>query len=203
VMLFMRGPGGFEGGKVCDALVSQMDIFPTMCDLLEIETPPWVEGRSFMSVIRGETEQVNEQIVADVTYHAAYEPQRCVRTQRWKYIRRFGDRRKPVLCNCDPSVSKDLWLEHGWHEREVEVEALYDTIYDPNEVHNLARVGEYQGVLTDMRQRLERWMRETDDPLLHHDPVPAPAGALINDVDTVSHRDRTLVVGQDGVAHPI
>ena len=29
VMLIMRGPGGFRGGKVCDALVSHIDLFPT------------------------------------------------------------------------------------------------------------------------------------------------------------------------------
>ena len=46
-----------------------------------------------------------------MTWHAAYEPQRAVRTERWKYIRRFGDRKTPVLANCDDSPSKDLLLE--------------------------------------------------------------------------------------------
>ncbi len=33
-----------------------------------------------------------------------------------------------------------------------------------------------------MRERLEDWMRETDDPLLAGD-VPAPPGAVLNDPD--------------------
>ena len=33
VLLIMRGPGGFHGGRVYDALVSQIDLFPTLCDL--------------------------------------------------------------------------------------------------------------------------------------------------------------------------
>ena len=37
VMLIMRGPGGFHGGKVSDALVSQLDLFPTICELAGIE----------------------------------------------------------------------------------------------------------------------------------------------------------------------
>ena len=37
VMLIMRGPGGFAGGKASDALVSHIDIFPTVCDLLGID----------------------------------------------------------------------------------------------------------------------------------------------------------------------
>ncbi len=37
VMLILRGPGGFMGGQVIDSMVSHMDIFPTICDLLSIE----------------------------------------------------------------------------------------------------------------------------------------------------------------------
>ena len=33
VMLLIRGPGGFERGRVSDALVSQLDLFPTICDV--------------------------------------------------------------------------------------------------------------------------------------------------------------------------
>src|SRR3954447_13452725 len=46
VMLILRGPGGFAGGHVHDGLVSHIDVFPTICDLLEIERPPWLEGVS-------------------------------------------------------------------------------------------------------------------------------------------------------------
>ena len=37
VMLVIRGPGGFSGGQVLDALVSQIDIYPTVCALAGIE----------------------------------------------------------------------------------------------------------------------------------------------------------------------
>ena len=33
VMLIMRGPGGFTGGRVHDALVSHLDVYPTLCQL--------------------------------------------------------------------------------------------------------------------------------------------------------------------------
>ena len=36
-MLIMRGPGGFTGGKVIDALVTHLDIYPTICELAGIE----------------------------------------------------------------------------------------------------------------------------------------------------------------------
>jgi len=41
VMLMMRFPRGFTGGKVVDALVSHIDIFPTICEILDIDKPEW------------------------------------------------------------------------------------------------------------------------------------------------------------------
>jgi N-sulfoglucosamine sulfohydrolase len=193
VMLIMRGPGGFAGGLVCDALVSHVDIFPTLCELLEIERPSWLRGNSLMPLIRGEAEEVNDAIYAEVTYHAAYEPMRAVRTQRWKYIRRFGGRLRPVLPNCDDSPSKTLWLKHGWRERDLPEEELYDLAFDPNEACNVAGRPELAAALEEMRARLDRWMRATDDPLLHG-PVPAPRGAQVNDPDGLSPREPVHVV---------
>src|SRR6185437_13723085 len=48
VHLVMRGPGVFQGGKVCDAMISQVDVFPTICDLLQISSPSWLQGLSFL-----------------------------------------------------------------------------------------------------------------------------------------------------------
>ncbi len=185
VMLIVRGPGGFTGGKVFDAMVSQVDIFPTICELIGLERPDWLQGRSVLPLIRGEAEEINEEIFAEVTYHAAYDPQRAVRTKRWKYIRRFDDRERPVLPNVDDSPSKDLWLRHGWAERRIASEQLYDLVFDPAEACNLARDPAYEGALTAMRDRLERWMRSTNDPLLEG-PAPAPTGVLLNDQDGLS-----------------
>ncbi|HEY64962.1 MAG TPA: sulfatase [Caldilineae bacterium] len=194
VMLIMRGPGGFTGGRVCDAMVSHIDIFPTICDLLEIERPPWLQGESLLPLIRGEVDEIHDEIFAEVTYHAAYEPQRAVRTRRWKYIRRFDGRDRPVLPNCDDGLSKDVWLRHGWRDRPVATEQLYDLVFDPNETRNLADDPAMAGVLEEMRGRLERWMRATDDPLLRG-PVPAPPGARVNDPDGLSPREPTRTVG--------
>jgi len=193
VMLIVRGPSGFAGGRVCDAMVSQIDVFPTICDLLDVERPAWLQGRSILPLIRGEAERINDEIFAEVTYHAAYEPQRAVRTHRWKYIRRFEERQGPVLPNCDDSPSKDVWLAHGWRDRPPALEQLYDLIFDPNEARNLAADPAMSEVLDEMRARLDRWMRATNDPLLHG-PVPAPSGARVNDPDGLSPNEPTQAV---------
>ena len=200
VMLIMRGPGGFTGGNVCDAMVSHIDLFPTVCDLLDIEQPLWLQGTSMMPLAYGTSEPIHDAIYAEATYHAAYEPQRVVRTPQLKYIRRFDSRRAPVLPNCDDGPSKDLWLEHGWRDRAPAEEQLYDLVFDPNESCNLAGRPAMAGTLDEMRQRLERWMHATDDPLLRG-PVPAPRGAQVNDPDGLSPREPTVATASGGDVH--
>jgi N-sulfoglucosamine sulfohydrolase len=185
VMLIMRGPGGFTGGKVNDALVSHLDIYPTVCELAGIEPPAFLQGTSLLGLVAGETDRVRDALFAEMTFHAAYEPQRAVRTRRWKYIRRFSDRDTPVLANCDDSPSKDVLLANGWAERKVPREQLYDLVFDPNEADN--RVGDpaCAHVLAQLREQLQAWMLDTGDPLLNGDVLP-PSGAELNDPDQVS-----------------
>lgn len=187
VMLIVRGPGGFEGGQVVDALISQIDIYPTLCELLEIQKPDWLQGRSFLPVVRGETAEINDAIFGEVTHHAAYEPMRAARTKRWKYLRRFGGREAPVLPNCDDSRSKDLWVEDDWRARKREPEQLFDLIFDPNERQNLAALNSHAEPLGEMCARLDDWMKLTDDPILRG-PVPVPANTMEKDPDDLSPR---------------
>ncbi len=187
VTLVLRGPGGFTGGRVCDALVSHIDLFPTLCELLGISAPGWVQGTSLLPLVRGDADEVRDQVVAEINYHAAYEPQRAVRTRRYKYIRRFDGRATPVLANTDDSPGKDLWLASGWRDRPVTAEQLYDLVFDPGEACNVAESPAYAAALLEMRARLERWMAETDDPL-RTGRLPVPAGAVANDPDQVSPR---------------
>jgi N-sulfoglucosamine sulfohydrolase len=183
VMLILRGPE-FSGGTVSEALVSQLDLFPTMCGLAGIAVPDWAHGRSLLAPPRGE----DDAIFGEITYHAAYEPQRAVRTPRWKYIRRFGERHTPVLANVDDSPTKDALLARGWGERDVPAEQLFDLAVDPGEGTNLAADTGCGPVLAELRARLERWMADTDDPLLDG-RVPPPPGARLNTPDQRSACD--------------
>lgn len=191
VSLIMRGPGGFTGGKVCDAMVSHLDVYPTLCELAGVAKPSWLEGKSLLPLIRGEVKEIHDEVFAEVNYHASYEPKRAVRTERWKYIRHFGGRKTPVLPNCDDGPSKYVWLALGWKDRIVPEEALYDLLFDPAEEQNLAADSRFGPQLSEMRQRLDRWMRATGDPLLRG-PVKAPPGARVNDPDGISPKEPTL-----------
>jgi len=193
VMLILRGPGGFDGGKVIDALVSHIDLYPTLCELAGIERPDFLQGTSLLPLVTGGASSVRDEIFAEMTWHAAYEPQRALRTERWKYIRRFGGRTTPVLANCDDSPSKSLLLELGWAERTIAFEQLYDLAFDPNEAANLAEDPAYEEIRRELSERLHAWMTETNDPLLHGDPAPPP-GAEINDPNQISATEPTVLI---------
>ena len=199
VAFILRGPasladGVFAGGRVVDAMVSHIDFFPTVCEFIGAEPPAWLQGKSFLPVLRGEVDEINEEVFAEVSYHAAYEPKRAVRTKRYKYIRRYVEEQTGhatmVLANCDDSLSKSVWLEHGWADRPIPSEQLYDLIFDPNEANNVAGDPAYADVLQEMRGRLQAWMERTDDPILQGDGiVPMQPGCVVNRMDAKSPGD--------------
>lgn len=151
VALIMHGPGPFSGGGVVDVMVSHIDIFPTLCDHLDIEDPPWLQGHSILPLLRGEVDAIRDVLFAEVNYHAAYEPKRAVRTDRYKYIRRYDNRDSPVLSNIDDGLTKDDYLRHGFAERPPASEQLYDTYFDPTERVNLVSQLDYAPVLQGLR----------------------------------------------------
>ena len=47
VSLIMKVPEAASNGKVVDSLVSQIDVFPTLCELLNLDKPEYLEGEIF------------------------------------------------------------------------------------------------------------------------------------------------------------
>jgi N-sulfoglucosamine sulfohydrolase len=191
VMLIIRGPGGFIGGHVSDALVSHVDIYPTLCELAGAPLPDDLAGTSLLPLARGEEDEIRDELFAELTYHVAYDPQRAIRTKRYKYIRQYGDRLEPVLPNVDDSPSKDLLVAAGWRERRRPREQLYDLLMDPGEMRNLAGDPALDEIQAQLSEHLQRWMDETDDPLLDG-PVPVPPGGVVNDPAGLSPSEPTL-----------
>lgn len=189
--LMIRGPGGFGGGRTIDAMTTHLDLFPTVCEMAGIAPPAWLRGKSLLPLVRGEVSRLHEAVFGEINYHATYEPVRCARTDRYKYIRRFDGRTTPVLPNCDDGESKSDWLAAGWGTQSFGVEQLYDLAFDPVETDDRATDPAYVAVLAQMRGRLDEWMRQTHDPLLQG-PLQPPRGALLNDVNGQSPRDTPL-----------
>ncbi len=181
VMLLIRGPGAFSGGRVSDALVSHIDVFPTVCNLTATPRSSWLQGRSLLPLVAARHREsvrdleTNEAVFAEVTYNVANEPQRAVRTPRWIY-----DRTTPVVANCDGSPSRAMWLVAGWADQAQPAEALFDSILDPLERANLATDPADAAILADLRDRLAAWMAATDDSLLAGEVPLTPDEPLLS-----------------------
>jgi len=175
VQLIMRGPGSFDGGRVLDAMVTQLDLFPTLCELADTPKPEWLQGSSLLPLVRGETHRLHDAVYGQVNYHASYEPMRCIRTDRYRYIRRWALLPHPVLANFDHSPSKlELMDAYDWNSRPQAEETLYDLAFDPHEAANLADSPAHAPILADLRARLTAWMEATADPLLTGAIHPSP-----------------------------
>jgi N-sulfoglucosamine sulfohydrolase len=197
--MIIRGPkvgdgSLFRGGRVVDAMTTHMDVFPTVLDLVGLPKPDTLDGTSLVPLLRGDVSTLHDAVFSEVTYHAAYEPMRGVRTSRYKYIRRFDGRLRPVVPNVDDGYTKRRWLDWGWASTRPEEEMLYDLALDPNEQSN--RIGDpaMDAVAAEMRHRLDAWMRETEDPLLQGFVVP-PAGAHVTWADSPQPNRHIAAVG--------
>lgn len=185
VSLMINYPGNPMSGHVLDSLVSQVDLFPTICDLLCIPKPNWLEGYTLLPLLNGKATEVRDEIFAEVNFHAAYEPKRCVRTARYKFIRFFDNNNKNVPANTDDSPSKDLLLQSGVLSEAKPHEMLFDLYLDPVERVNLSSDPRYSSVYSEMSKRMDEWMQRTKDPLLKG-KLPKPKHALVNKINCIS-----------------
>lgn len=72
-------------------------------------------------------------------------------------------------------------LEAGLLRRTRDREQLFDLTTDPMERCNLIQNPDYREVYADLSLRLDKWMQETNDPLIvHSHRVPRPEGAFVN-----------------------
>ena len=169
----LRWPGGkISGGRTCDALVSNVDMVPTLLDLLNVEHPANLQGRSFLPLLRDVTRKHRQEIFAEKTFHTFYDPMRCIRTDRYKYIANFHrGYRVEVPTDIQAGDTYRAMLDDLSGPR-ADFE-LYDLETDPNETENLAGKPEHHEVEVDLRRRLYDWMKDTGDPLLAG-PVASP-----------------------------
>jgi len=78
--LIIAGPA-IPRGKSTDAFTYLLDLFPTLCDVLEIERPAGIEGESLRPLWEGRQEQVRDSV-----FLPFMKIQRAVRDERWKLI---------------------------------------------------------------------------------------------------------------------
>ncbi|RDE06043.1 sulfatase [Sphingomonas aracearum] len=182
VPTIVRWQGHVQPGSRTGAMVSWVDILPTLVDLGGGKAPAGIDGTSFAPVLRGDTRfKGRGEIYTTHNNDGSINvyPMRSVRTGRWKYIH-----------NLHPEYTYtthiDQWVKRvdsgkyfpSWREAaktdpaaRATVQAyyhrpgeeLYDLAADPDEKRNLAADPRYAGVLKSLRARLAAWRKQQGD----------------------------------------
>jgi arylsulfatase A-like enzyme len=156
----------FEGGKVFDSLLSNLDYLPTLLDFIGVKIPAEIEGKSFLTILRGEKSQVRTEIYGEKTYHDIYDPMRGIRTHNYKYIKNFEDIDTQYVLPIPMAMAPTGKFLKDKINKPRAKEELYDLQKDPNERSNLINNPEYEEIANNLRKKLEDWMIRTKDPLL-------------------------------------
>lgn len=188
VAFHARWPGKIAAGSQTDAMISWIDIFPTLLDLAGETVPDKIDGQSFAGVLLGKTDTHRKLIF---TTHSGdgkmnVYPIRSVRDARFKYIRNIHPeafhtthtdmQRRPThgsfFTEWETAAKTD---EHARavvdkFQRRPAVE-FYDIVSDPQETRNLAADPDYAADMSRMATSLDDWMAECLDSVrMQHKP---------------------------------
>jgi N-sulfoglucosamine sulfohydrolase len=174
--LIVASPSQQRRGVVNRAMVSWIDIVPTILDWAGVKAPYPLPGRSILPILEQDDPAGWDVVHGSFVFHEItnYYPMRMIRTRTHKLIRNLAH---PL----DFPFASDLYASKTWQgvlkrgdrmygARTVEnyvrrpVEELYDLRNDPNETRNLAADPASAEVLKDLRARLRAWQRDTQDP---------------------------------------
>ena len=176
----IRWPGVTRSESVDDVhMVSAVDMLPTLLDIVGAKHPNRLDGRSFLSVIRGNQQSGRDHVFKEYNENAgaSRDPMRAVQTKQYLYLfnpwsngqRVFATattgtvtyRRMAALAKSNSHLAKRLAM----YKYRVP-EELYDISADPDCLNNIIDSSEHKTVLNQLQDRLKGWMKKTGDPML-------------------------------------
>lgn len=187
VPLIAAGPG-IATNTTSDAMISGIDIAPTILELAGKEAPGVMEGRSFVPALKGEDYTGHELIFAARVPHGSGLP---TATDYFDLGRTVFDRRYKLIYNALWQLpytpvdfkGRPMWRDLQRRNDEGQLEAnfskalfanpralfeLYDLRTDPDEMHNLIGKEEYAKTEYRLKAALHEWMVRYQDYL----PLP-------------------------------
>lgn len=167
-----------KAGLTNNALVSWVDLTPTILDAAKVKAPAKLAGRSLLPILNQENPEGWDEVYASHTFHEVtmYYPMRAVRTRQFKYIRNLASPLPfPFASDLFDSPSWQAIRTGGLKEMgklrvatflHRPAEELYDIQKDPAESCNLAADPAYSKTLLTMRAKIKAWQEKTADPWL-------------------------------------
>jgi N-sulfoglucosamine sulfohydrolase len=171
-------PGVSRVADVNKAMVSTVDILPTILDATGQPIPTHVQGESLRSALSDTTYAGRAYLVAEHHFHIKkpFTPQRAIRNQRFKLIHNLRSGAVQPILGVDGCSAYFISRQPEYVGTAVRATfdtfatppefELYDLVNDPIEFHNLAADPLYQDVLTELKSALMAWRKDTNDPFL-------------------------------------
>jgi arylsulfatase A-like enzyme len=166
VTLIVRPPRSWAcpTGRV-EALVSHLDVLPTLLDAAGAAIPPELEGISLLPLIRGDTEgDPNRVIFTAKSYHDVYDPKRAARSLSYTYIRNYaaGPRLQLAIDLEKSATRQGMGDDHLGPRPQDE---FYDRSVDPDELHDRAKDPSYASLRDNYSTLLSDYLRASGDPI--------------------------------------
>ncbi|MBN1127178.1 MAG: sulfatase [Sedimentisphaerales bacterium] len=176
----VRWPGKIRPGT-CDQqhFISSIDFLPTVLEAVGVSIPEGIDGTSFLPLLRGQTQPGRDCVFTqfhETSARSRY-PMRCIQTRRYGYIFSPWSDGKRVFRN-ESQSGRSFHAMVQAAERNSEIasrvhlfqyrvpEELYDFTADPDALYNLIDDPTYEKTLSQLRDQLLVWMRQTGDPAL-------------------------------------
>jgi N-sulfoglucosamine sulfohydrolase len=177
--MLMRLPGLIEPGmRDASHYVSEVDLLPTFLEITGAPTPDQLDGRSFLSLLRGEHQAGRDYVFTQIDSKAGGSacPMRAVQSDQFVYIYNPFSNGKYRYRNNNEGATMKAMTEAAKQNEEIAQridlfrtrvpEELYQIANDPDCLQNLIKNPERQAALQQLQQKLEERMVETNDPLL-------------------------------------
>lgn len=169
-------PGVFPAGERTPALVSTVDLLPTLLDAAGLPVPQGLHGRSLRHTL--EPAQHREFLATEFHFHGSmpFYPRRTIRDARYKLIHNLRAGQAKPTTGIDGDAAYGMGqkppfagsrignaFERAANPPEFE---LYDLQADPWEFDDLAAAPAQAATLARLQAALLDWRRQTNDPLL-------------------------------------
>ncbi|MBW2233014.1 MAG: sulfatase-like hydrolase/transferase [Deltaproteobacteria bacterium] len=116
VPLIVHAPTALPQGRVIERQVSLVDVVPTVLDLLGIDAPGGLDGRSLLDQLPPEPRPIYVETLATMTLHG-WAPLFGVRREDFKYV--FAPRPELYDLRHDPGELENLFEERSGIAREL------------------------------------------------------------------------------------
>ncbi|MFY8199019.1 MAG: sulfatase [Pirellula staleyi] len=167
---------GLENPVDHPEFVSSVDVMPSILELMGVDKPTGMDGRSWAPLLRGESQPDRDYVVTHVNTVSSGKSlaQRCIRTKdrslmfhAWVGTESFRVEAMSGLSFAAMNKSVDEKIIARVKQLTIgEKWMLYDVEADPSERKNLVGDSNYSRDFDVLLQKLLMHMKQTDDPLL-------------------------------------